>query len=498
MKFFRTFAPALILLSQFAWAQNNIRLQTRTFQPPSGETSLPPVARNGQRAPRSHYILQFGAYPGPEIRQELERRGVSVLAYVPDSALMVSSGPGAELRGLGATWAGSLETPDKLSPRLAAGPAPAFLVEFFPDVDMGTARALVLQNGFAPVENRGLLPGHLVVKGDLNRLAELAANDEVAFILPASADLAAGADVAGCGGAETSAGSVPDYATMGTGWAPDASGAVALQYFIESLPANLNAATAQAQIVKAFSQWASYVNVSFTEGGSAASERTIAILTASYAHGDAYPFDGPGGVLAHTFYPAPPNPEPLAGDMHFDASETWGVGVNTDLFSVALHEAGHALGMAHSTDPAAVMYPYYHVATGLNGDDIAGIQSLYGAIAATPPVQPVTPPPTPTAPASPPSGTDNTPPTLKVVSPSSTIVSTTSSAIFVSGTATDNVGVTAVQWTTSTGSAGNATGTASWTLQAPLLVGTNAVTVRAFDAAGNSAWRTITVVRSGD
>src|ERR1035441_4350215 len=81
-----------------------------------------------------------------------------------------------------------------------------------------------------------------------------------------------------------------------------------------------------------------------------ATARTIAILTASYAHGDAYPFDGPGGVLAHTFYPSPPNPEPLAGDVHFDASETWGVGVNTDLFSVALHEAGHALGMAHSSD----------------------------------------------------------------------------------------------------------------------------------------------------
>jgi hypothetical protein len=29
----------------------------------------------------------------------------------------------------------------------------------------------------------------------------------------------------------------------------------------------------------------------------------------------------------------------------------------------------------------------------------------------------------------------------------------------------------------------------------PLLVGTNVVTIRAYDAAGNSAWRAITVVR---
>jgi hypothetical protein len=425
------------------------------------------------------------------------------LGYVPESALMVSSGARADLRGLGAVWVGAMEPRDKLSPRLAAAPAPAYLVEFHPDVDMGLARALAVQHGFAVVQNRGLLPGHLVVTGDSARLEELAAHDEVSYILPASAAMAAGADVAGCGGAETEAGAVADYATVGNGWAPDASGAVALQYFIESLPANLDAAAAQAQIVKAFGQWASYVHVTFAEGGSADAARTIAILTASYAHGDGYPFDGPGGVLAHTFYPSPPNAEPLAGDMHLDASETWGIGANTDLFSVALHEAGHALGMAHSSDPNAVMYPYYHVAAGLNADDIAGIESLYGSLPA--PSVPAAPAPAPTpapvptpapAPTPKPGGGDTTPPTLKVVSPGSTMVSTAAAAIAVSGTASDNVGVTAVAWSTSTGASGNASGTASWNLQAPLLVGTNVVTVRAYDAAGNSTWRTITVVRN--
>ena len=486
----------LLALSQCVQAQSPIRLQTRTFQPPRGEIAIPPGARTGAPSQPGHYLLQFAAFPGPEILQELERRGVMVMGYVPESSLMVSSGPRADLRGLGAVWAGAMETRDKLSPRLGAS-APAYLVEFYPDVDMGLARALALQHGFAVVGATGLLPGHLVVTGALERLEELAASDEVSYILPASAELAAGGNVAGCGGADTAAGTVADYATVGTGWAKDASGAVALQYVVESLPANLEAAAAQSQIARAFSQWASYVNVSFTEGGSAEAARTIAILTAAYAHGDGYPFDGPGGVLAHTFYPAPPNVEPIAGDMHFDASETWGVGVNTDLFSVALHEAGHALGMAHSSDPASVMYPYYHVATGLTPDDVAGIQSLYGAITSpkaqpSPPVQP-TPAPTPTP--KNPSGGDVTPPTLRVVSPSSTIVSTAGAAIPISGTATDNVGVTAVTWTTSTGASGNASGTASWSVQAPLLVGTNVVTVRAYDAAGNSSWRTITVVR---
>jgi hypothetical protein len=493
----------LLLLWQCAWAQNAIRLQTRTFQPRRIETAIPPAAVGGQGTGRVHYMLQFGAYPGPEIVWELQRRGVRVLGYVPDSALMVSSGGAADLGDLGAVWAGALETRDKLSPRLSTAAAPAYLVEFYPDVDMGGARALAVEHGFAAVENASLLPGQLVLTGSADRLEELAASDEVSYILPASAGLAAGAPAAGCAGALTDAGAVADYATVGSGWAKDAAGAVALEYAIESLPGNLNAATARSQIARAFGEWAKYVNVSFTQGGSAASARTISILTASYAHGDGYPFDGPGGVLAHTFYPSPPNPEPLAGDMHFDASETWGVGLNTDLFSVALHEAGHALGMAHSSDPAAVMYPYYHLVAGLTAEDIAGIQSLYGPIAATPAPTPTpastptpTPAPTPTptpVPASPPS--DATAPALRIVSPGSTIVSISSASISISGTASDNVGVTAVKWSTSMGYSGNASGTASWTLQAPLLVGTNVVTVRAYDAAGNSSWRTVTVAR---
>jgi len=57
------------------------------------------------------------------------------------------------------------------------------------------------------------------------------------------------------------------------------------------------------------------------------------------------------------------------------------------------------------------------------------------------------------------------------------------------------VGVTAVKWTNSTGDSGTASGTRTWSAQVPLLVGTTVVIVRAYDAAGNSGWRAITVVR---
>ncbi|PWA52187.1 Metallopeptidase, catalytic domain-containing protein [Artemisia annua] len=94
-------------------------------------------------------------------------------------------------------------------------------------------------------------------------------------------------------------------------------------------------------------------------------------------HGDGSPFDGPSGVLAHAF-------SPTDGRLHFDADENWSVGPEPvpdtiDLQSVALHEIGHLLGLAHSEDENAAMWSSFPVGSlkGLNSDDIQGIKALY-------------------------------------------------------------------------------------------------------------------------
>ena len=71
---------------------------------------------------------------------------------------------------------------------------------------------------------------------------------------------------------------------------------------------------------------------------------------------------------------------------------------------------------------------------------------------------------------------------------------TTLAEIRVAGTANDNTGVDRVVWTLGS-KTGAATGTRTWSAFIPLATGMNNIVIRAYDAAGNSSWRSLSVTK---
>ena len=90
---------------------------------------------------------------------------------------------------------------------------------------------------------------------------------------------------------------------------------------------------------------------------------------------------------------------------------------------------------------------------------------------------------------------DTQSPTISITSPtSSATYTTTNNTITLSGSASDNVGVTQVTWSNSRGGSGTATGTTSWSVSSVTLQsGDNLITVTARDAAVNTGTDTLTV-----
>uniref|UniRef100_A0A3Q4HZN1 Matrix metalloproteinase-20-like n=1 Tax=Neolamprologus brichardi TaxID=32507 RepID=A0A3Q4HZN1_NEOBR len=106
---------------------------------------------------------------------------------------------------------------------------------------------------------------------------------------------------------------------------------------------DLPRSTVDSLIESAFSVWARASSLTFVRSNTRTAD--IMVEFASYAHGDLFPFDGPGRTLAHAFGPG----SGIGGDTHFDDAERWTAGeTGFNLFVVAAHEFGHALGLKHS------------------------------------------------------------------------------------------------------------------------------------------------------
>ncbi|GAB6028050.1 hypothetical protein CHUAL_002269 [Chamberlinius hualienensis] len=147
---------------------------------------------------------------------------------------------------------------------------------------------------------------------------------------------------------------------------------------------------------RAFDLWSKASNLQFNYIDYKPREEEVDIVVSfeTSAHGDGYNFDGSGGVLAHAFMPTGSD---IAGDLHLDEEEKWKThydleknpGDGMSILWVATHELGHSLGLDHSNDINAIMFPSY---TGksmdidqLPYDDQAAIKELYRGIRIQPP-----------------------------------------------------------------------------------------------------------------
>jgi hypothetical protein len=126
----------------------------------------------------------------------------------------------------------------------------------------------------------------------------------------------------------------------------------------------------------AFADWTSQANIAFKQLSNPYGAQIT--LAGSY-------IDGPGKVLGTAEY-SYTGSSMASATVTFDTGDGWhhaGGGVfssgGIDLYPVAVHEIGHALGLGHYNDGPAIMNSTLNNAvTDLTASDIAGIQALYG------------------------------------------------------------------------------------------------------------------------
>ena len=173
---------------------------------------------------------------------------------------------------------------------------------------------------------------------------------------------------------------MPDYAFEGPKWSSSV-----ITWSFASAGGDITGAISgayQSTVRAAIARWSQVVNLTFKEvADSAATDIRIGWgqFSGSQVGETDYSYQPTGGtqVFAPGVTVRLEDPSALAigtgiGDVY--------QGTSTTLYQTALHEFGHALGLAHSTDQTAVMYPSLGKSdNGLGASDIQGIQTIYGA-----------------------------------------------------------------------------------------------------------------------
>ena len=167
---------------------------------------------------------------------------------------------------------------------------------------------------------------------------------------------------------------MPDGTSLGSG-------------ITSNLQATFNAKTSlngkwQNIILQAAQQWAQQTNINLAvvpDNGAAEGSGSNQQGDPNFGDIRIGGYNFGSSTLALTYQPPPANNFSLAGDMTFNTGQAFNVGTTYDLFTVALHEFGHAFGLNESSVSNSIEYGTYNgVKTGLAADDITGIRAIYG------------------------------------------------------------------------------------------------------------------------
>ncbi|XP_051492041.1 matrix metalloproteinase-28 [Apus apus] len=149
-----------------------------------------------------------------------------------------------------------------------------------------------------------------------------------------------------------------------------------LTYRVVNWPPYLPPRQVRLAVSAAFQLWSNVSSLVFWEARDGPADIRLTFFHGDHNDGLNNAFDGPGGALAHAFFPR-------RGEAHFDSAERWSLrsGKGRNLFVVVAHEVGHTLGLEHSPAKSALMSPYYKKLSKdfvLSWDDILAVQNLYG------------------------------------------------------------------------------------------------------------------------
>ncbi len=143
------------------------------------------------------------------------------------------------------------------------------------------------------------------------------------------------------------------------------------------------AATWQNVFKEAAQVWAAQTNLNFNF----IADSGVGTGSGSYQQGDptigdirigGFNFGTGNTTLAQAFMPPSVNNYSIAGDIAFNTGQTFNIGSAYNLFTVASHEIGHALGLLHGAAGAIMSSAYPGTLPTLQTDDINGIQAIYG------------------------------------------------------------------------------------------------------------------------